>query len=334
MSLKILPTCLLAGMALALATVGRAQDAQSVERRSIEADEANPKLTAGLDRRVITVGGLTRTYWVHAPKGEHGRRMPLLFVLHGGNGTAPRRSAQTGFNPIADREGFLVVYPQGLNNTWNDGRNTESLLKRSKADDVAFFGAMIDALVKDAGADPARVYVDGGSNGGMMVYRLACEMSDRIAGGVAEVASLPVPYAPKCKPSRPMPLLIMAGTADPMMPFAGGRVAPMAKTDQGLVIPMMDTVAFWRKTDGCEGPPKTWTLPDLDPKDGMTTDATLWSDCAGGAKLEFFKMNGSGHGAPRRPALVDPMEDRPGGRITDDFDSSEEAWSFLKPFHR
>lgn len=322
--------CLLLGLA-----AGLAQASQAQEPRSIEADEANPALMAGLEKRTLTVGQVTRAYFVHTPQRARGQRVPVLFVLHGGNGTAPRRSAQTGFNPIADRENFVVVYPQGINKSWNDGRATAFLLQRGEnADDVAFFRAMIDALVADGSADAARVYVDGGSNGGMMVYRLACEMSERIAGGVAAVASLPVPYAPQCKPKQPVSLLIMAGTADPLMPFVGGRVSPMSKTDNGLVIPMMDTVAFWRKTNGCGDPPKTSTLPDLDPADGMTTDVTYWPRCDGGAQLKFYKMNGSGHGAPRRPVSSTGGAERAGGPITDDFDSSEEAWSFLKQFHR
>jgi polyhydroxybutyrate depolymerase len=322
--------CLLLALAAGLAQSSQAQDEPA---RSIEADEANPALTVGLEKHTLAIGGDTRTFFVHIPPQARGHHVPLLFVLHGGNGTAPRRSAQTGFNPIADREDFVVVYPQGINKTWNDGRGTPDLLARSHADDVAFFRAMIDALVMSGAADPARVYIDGGSNGGMMVYRLACEMSDRIAGGVAEVASLPVRYAPQCKPKKPMPLIIMAGTADPLMPFAGGRVSPIVKTDQGLVIPMMETVEFWRKADGCTGAPTISTMPDLDPADGMTTDVTSWTHCDGGAQLKFYKMNGSGHGAPRRPALRTGAAG-PGGRITDDFDSSEEAWSFLKQFHR
>ena len=274
--------------------------------------------------------GRPREFFLHKPAAAD-RNLPVLFQLHGGSGTAPRRAVQTGFNQIADREGFIAIYPQGVGNGWNDGRATDYLLDRQeRVNDVAFFAAMFDALIASGEADPKRIYMSGGSNGGMMTYRLACELGDRIAASTVMVASLPEKLAPTCRPQRPMPLLIMAGTADPLMPFDGGVVS--MQEQHGRVIPMKDTVEFWHKANGCAGAPRERQVLDRDPDDGMRTDVFTWTDCKGGSELVFYRMNGAGHGLPGRSRDKSETAERLGGKSSNDFDSSEETWAFVKRF--
>jgi polyhydroxybutyrate depolymerase len=300
-------------------------------RPSLEADQANPKLMAGLEIRKLSLAGRDRVYFVHKPGGL-GSTAPLLFVLHGGNGTAPRRALQTGFNDIADRDRFIVVYPQGVDYGWNDGRAKDASLGHADGDatvdDVAFFRGMIDDFINRGEADPKRVYVIGGSNGGMMTQRLACDATDKIAAAAAIVASIPVAIASSCRPSRPIPILMMTGTADLLVPFEGGQVAG----NRGSVIPVIEAVDFWRRIDGCADNPESSEMPDRDPADGIRTDVLAWRRCSEGSEVVFFRMNGAGHGLPGRSQNKSAAAKQLGGRSSNDFDSSEEAWKFVRRF--
>jgi len=297
-------------------------------RPSLAADEANPSLMAGLQKMTINVDGRERVYFVHKPAGLK-TPAPVLFELHGGRGTAPRRAAQTGFNEIADRDRFIAIYPQGFNYRWNDGRQGSGS-QPGEVDDVAFFRAVFARLIADRDGDPKRFYVVGGSNGGMMTQRLACELTDKIAAATAIVSSMPEPIAPVCKPSRPIPFMMMNGTADPLVLFGGGVVAKQPQN--GRTIPVMQTVEFWRASNGCPAEPRRSQVPDRDPADGMRTDTFIWGPCKGGSELTFFRMNGAGHGLPGRSKVKSGEAEREGGKSSNDFDSSEEAWAFMRRF--
>jgi len=321
-------------VAVLLLALTLAGPAQAQLRNSLLRDEANPRLMEGLERRTLSVGGVERVYYVHLPAGLRGSA-PVVFALHGGAGTAPRRARQMGLNAIADREGFVAVYPQGINNGWNDGRGTADLVRRQAgADDVAFFRAMMGEFVRRGEADEARIYVVGGSNGGMMTHRLACDLADRIAGAVAMVASLPEPVAPRCKPAMPVPILMMNGDADPLVPYEGGQVGAVLPGDQGRILPVEETVRFWLRANGCAGEPRASKIEDKDPADGVTVEVRRWQGCQGGAAVAVYRMRGAGHGLPGRSANKSEAAERLGGRSTNDFDSSEHAWAFLKGFRR
>ncbi|MCA6335405.1 MAG: esterase [Phenylobacterium sp.] len=286
-----------------------------------------------MTQRELRAGGSERIYFIHAPPTE-ARNLPVVIALHGGNGTAPRRARQMGFNDIGDREGFIAVYPQGVNYGWNDGRASPDMLRRlENTDDVAFFRALIGELRALPQVDPRRIYLVGGSNGGMMIHRLACEMTDLIAGAVVMVASLPEPLQGSCKPNQAVPILMMNGTADPLVPYAGGPVGGR-QIDQGRVLPAEETLRFWVRANGCLGDPELRTLPDRDPEDGMTTEGRTWKTCRDGVEVAFLRMNGAGHGLPGRSRNKAALAEELGGRSTNDFDSSEEAWAFLKRFSR
>lgn len=311
-----------------------AENRAVLPRPSLSDDVANPALMQGLIQRSLQSGGRERTYFIHFPAGDAAAR-PVVIALHGGNGTAPRRARQMGFNAIGEREGFIAVYPQGVNYGWNDGRGTPEMLKRQESvDDVAFFRALIGELKSLPQVDPRRIYLVGGSNGGMMIQRLACEAPQLIAASVTMVASLPEPLRDTCRPDVPMPILMMNGTADPLVPYGGGAVGGARGMDQGRVIPAEETLALWVRNNGCSDPPELGSLPDQDPADGMTTETRTWTKCRDGAQVVFFRMNGAGHGLPGRSRTKAALAEELGGRSTNDFDSSEAAWDFLKRFRR
>ncbi|MDE2335763.1 MAG: hypothetical protein KGL10_00455, partial [Alphaproteobacteria bacterium] len=174
----------------------------------------------------VAVQGRDRTYLVHIPDNVSGHKnLPVVIMLHGGGGNAAQFAEQTGMNAVADKNGFIAVYPEGtkamLGNfrTWNAGRCCGKAM-RGKSDDVAFISRIIDALAQKYAIDTKRVYATGHSNGAMMSYRLACQLSDKIAA-VAPVSGQRV--FDDCHPKRAVAILHIHGTADPCALYNGGN---------------------------------------------------------------------------------------------------------------
>ena len=153
---------------------------------------------------------------------------PLLFVLHpsGGDGAGMRQYSNYEFDELADKHGFLVVYPDGFDNTWNDCRGGSPFSsKRLKIDDVGFIEALLNHEVAAHGIDRKRVFAAGWSNGAQLAYRLALEHPEDFAGVAAISASVPVKESLDCgQVDKPIPVMIINGTADPINPFRGGMV--------------------------------------------------------------------------------------------------------------
>lgn len=199
-------------------------------------------------------GGLDRTYRARLPAGYDGSPRPLVIVLHGGFGSGQQIEMGSGMNPIADREGFVVAYPDGFVATtpigavssWNGGECCGPAQTQG-VDDVGFLTAVVDRLEADACIDTDRVYFTGMSNGGIMSYRMACERAERIAA-FAPVAG--TNSFPACAPARPVALFHVHGTADANVPYEGGTGcgAGMVQT-----APIVDVVASWATTNGCTG---------------------------------------------------------------------------------
>ena len=174
--------------------------------------------------RSIIFAGLERTYHIHIPipaSYDKASPIPLLIVLHGGGGTGEGmvKLTQGGFNILSDKEGFIVVYPDGIEKHWNDGReNVRYRAHREKIDDVGFISALTDHLVKQYNIDIKRVYVTGISNGAMMSLRLACELSEKITAIAPVAGSMPENMPSQCSPSRPIPVLMISNTDDRLVP--------------------------------------------------------------------------------------------------------------------
>jgi polyhydroxybutyrate depolymerase len=254
----------------------------------------------------LTVDGRERGYLLHVPPGAEGP-LPVLLVLHGGGGNARQVSAQTRLSELADETGFIAVYPNGTGRTslltWNAGACC-GYAERQRVDDVAFVAALLDEVLADQPADPERVFVTGMSNGAMMSYRLACELSDRITG-IAPVAG--ARNVTPCRPSRPVSVLAVHGTADELVPYAGGPPARPAPGNETWVnASVADSVGFWVDQDGCRPQPTERT-------DGDVTTAT-YAGCAQGSEVVLHTVAGGGHAWPgggRSRAEADPVPPEP-----------------------
>lgn len=287
------------------------------QMRSTLSSVAVPK---NLERRTIKVGTHEREYFIHIPDKVKGQPAPVVFALHGGaSSTGLAMHFKADYTGLADKEGFVVVYPSGING-WNIGSHDAYSVQRrtSNADDLGFFKAMFDALEKEKVADPKRIYVPGGSNGGVMTYWLVCHFADRIAGAGVMVATRPKSAVSDWpKPKQPVSMFIALGTEDTFKPWNGTRDQLSADA----------TVFFWRKQNECRETSKKWDLPDRDSKDGTTIHGELWQ---GKASVQFYMMKGHGHGWPMQRGKLETET----GRKTQDISGPEEFWAFLKQYSK
>jgi polyhydroxybutyrate depolymerase len=229
---------------------------------------------AGPSRHTIHHDGEARVYLLDAPSKPAKKKYPVVIALHGGGGNAAGMRKKTRFERFGGGEEFIVVHPQGIAKrtlgktlaTWNAG-SCCGLARKKNVDDVGFLSKLIDRLVRTRGADPRRIYVTGHSNGGMMAYRLACEIPSKIAG-IAPVGA-PV-RADTCVAKEPVPILVVHGDSDACGNFAGGRDCggcfqkflgiPFKGDNQGPCEPVPVHVANWARARGCEGLPDSVEL--------------------------------------------------------------------------
>jgi len=166
----------------------------------------------------LDFGGLARTYSLHVPPGlEH--PAGLVVNLHGAGMIGAGWEWDTNYDAVADRHRFVVVYPDGIDFSWADGRGA-SLPDQQGVDDVGFITGLVAKLVADFGIDPGHVYATGMSAGAFMANRLGCERADVFAAIAPVAGTLGVNMG--CAPSRPVSVLVTHGTADPVVPFNGG----------------------------------------------------------------------------------------------------------------
>jgi polyhydroxybutyrate depolymerase len=275
----------------------------------------------------IIYGGLERTYSVHISNSyDQTKATPLVIALHGGGGTGKGVAKLTGFNAISDRENFIVAYPDGFEKHWNDSRGVQWQSQVENTDDVGFISALIDRLSDELNIDAKRVYVTGISNGGMMSHRLGCELSQKIAAIAPIASNIPVNQASVWMPSRPVPVLIINGTDDPLVPWDGGDIH-IGKTTLGEVLSVADTVKFWVGKDQCSSVPAITQLPDEDPSDGTMVWKEIYSGCRDGVEVVLYAIEGGGHtwpgGLPHLPKFVI-------GKTSKEFNASEVIWQFFK----
>jgi len=265
--------------------------------------QAHPRgSAAGIQdqRRALVHEGIERSYIVHLPPGfDRTEAHPLIFNIHGGGGRAEKVNAGTlgTFNREADRQGFVVVYPQGVGNRWSDGR-TEMLPGGGARDDVGFFDAMIAALKKDYGIDAGRIFAAGQSNGGFMSLRLALDRTSQFAAVAPVNAQMPKALAGR-RPQGQISLMLIQGTADPLVPYDGGHVRLFKSgRSRGEILSTAKTIEIFRDHDGCRKQPVQTDIPDLDQRDGCRGAIFTYGGCAGGTEVVLVKMIGGGHTWP------------------------------------
>jgi polyhydroxybutyrate depolymerase len=224
-----------------------------------------------------TVGGRQRTFVEYVPKSAK-PGAPLLFVLHpsGGDGAGMREYSNYEFDELADKYGFIAVYPDGFENTWNDCRGGSPFSSKAmKIDDVGFVEALIQHEVDANRIDRKRVFAAGWSNGAQLAYRLGLERPEDFAGIAAVSASVPVKQNLDCgETGKAIPAMVVNGTADPINPYRGGMVN-LGGYQLGNVLSSEDTAKYWAKLLGIADAPATAKLPHVGGR--TTVSSQTWS---------------------------------------------------------
>jgi len=199
----------------------------------------------------MTIDKRVRTFEYFKP--SDGRQKKLIIALHGGLGDGMKMARRTGINQLAMRYNYVVAFPNGVDQgsagRWNDGRETNSRAADFElVDDKRFIADLITKLSRESGISLKNVYIVGGSNGGMMAQRMGCELELEIGGIATVAASMPAPLSRTCKPKFYIPIMMINGTDDAIVPFQGGSVKSPRGGD---VLSVKETINFWRDTFKC-----------------------------------------------------------------------------------
>lgn len=277
-----------------------------------------PPLSGTLDKGTMEVAGLQRSYRIYVPRGLP-QGAPLLLVMHG-SGEGPqaiRKGTGYGFERLADQHGFAVVYPKSFGFDWNDCSTIgDTSVDGVRADDAGFLAALVDKLVSEIGVDPGRVFAAGVSNGGSMALRLALEDPKRYRAVAAALANVPAPDNFQCRPGTQTPsVMIMNGTDDPLVPYAGGEINLLGLFYKGgQVISSVASAQYFADRNGITGRPRV-SLTPMAP--GARVEQARWQSADGRREVELVTLHGAGHGLPqpwaRRPRLLGPSPMEPNG---------------------
>jgi polyhydroxybutyrate depolymerase len=298
----------------------------SCTRSRIQADG-----TANLSKS-HTHGGLERVYHLHIPSSHrNSTAAPLVVALHGGGGNGHKMEKLSHLSLLADQYGFIVAYPDAVDRHWNDGRGVSKYRsQRENIDDVGFISRMIDAIAIEYNIDRERVYVTGASNGAMMSLRLGCELADKITAMAPVIGSMPENLVAQCSPARPVPLMMINGTDDPLVPWEGGYVHIFRKK-LGIIISVPQTIDFWVAHNGCSPSPQITKEPDTDPDDGTSVQKSVYRQCAAGADVVLYEIKGGGH---TWPGGYQYFPEFLIGKTNRDLDASKAIWNFFRKYTR
>ncbi len=257
----------------------------------------------------IVHDGIERDYRLRVPSASD-EAMPLVFNLHGFGSNAFEQELYAQMNPVADTAGFFVCYPQGVSNAWNVG-----WAFGSTADDVGFISALIDTLSANYNIDHNRVYSCGMSNGGFMSYRLACELSGRVAAVASVTGSMAPGTLQQCEPGEAVPVLEIHGTEDDVVAYEG---------TVNVSLPIPEILSFWADNNGCAETPAEEELPNTSITDASTVTKITYTDCTDAQEVLHYRVNGGGHTWPGADFAI--------GVTNQDIDASVEIWHFFNRF--
>ena len=260
--------------------------------------------------------GDKRYYFVYLPENySSSSKFPLVIYLHSYGWTPKQGMNYTMLHQVADANDFVMVFPSG-NGNWNSGIGDNSRYPTPDMDDVGFLNALIDTLSNVYSLDLERVYATGYSNGGVMAYKLACQLSDRIAAIASVAGSLSTSTFEDCDPKRPVPILHIHGTEDPWIPIEG---------IEGL-LPVEETLDYWIEFNRCKES-ATDLIDDSDPSDNSSAELHSYRDCSDGSIVIFYKVIDGGHTWPGAGPAGYPT-----GFTNQDFDAGMEIWNFFEGF--
>ncbi len=309
-------------------------------------------MITGIDEYSLRYDGFDRRYLVYNPISiDHDLPVPLVIALHGGGGNADQGIRYFQLNEKSEEEGFIVVYPEGtgrilagkLFGTWNAGRCCK-YAKDNNVDDTGFINTMMEKMMRDYNIDESRIYVIGMSNGAQMAYRLACELSDKIAA-IAPVGS--VGTYDECEPKNPVPVFMVDGTDDPCSPYNGGNDCGgcFAEFWKSMGIIIKDPVSY--ECDSVNDYARKWSIHNRCLKEkkviyhkGNTT-CEAYGQCSQNASVVICTIYGGGHTWPGRTTYsITACQRNPkgilckkwvdaAGPLMPEFNANDHIWDFF-----
>ena len=242
---------------------------------------AAPTIQPGDSERKLMVNDLERSYLLHIPPGLNSQQpVPVIFAFHGISESPFQMQSVAEFDDIADLANFLVVYPRGVGGSWNTGEAGPGSAIAQNVDELAFIRQMLSDLGTITSIDPKHIYAVGFSQGGALVYRLACDMSDTFAA-IASVSG-PMEYS-ACQPSQAVSVIHVHGLADTFVPYSGGGSYDLPPVEQGI--------ATWVQLDDCTG------SAQVEKPTNIITH-TAYAACQAGTAVELYTIDTGGHAWP------------------------------------
>jgi polyhydroxybutyrate depolymerase len=271
--------------------------------------------------------GYLRDYVLVRPSVlEPGELYPLVLALHGGGGDGERMCRlRGGIQEFAAQGGYFVLCPSGLDRHWNDGRQIDRWRAHAEdIDDVGFLLELLDDITAQYPVDHDRLFVTGMSNGGKMSLRLACEATRTFSAAAPVIASMPADL--ECEPTKPISILIMNGTEDPLVPWEGGKVGALGRP-LGEALSTPATVSFWVEENQCKSSPAVSSIPDINRTDRSSITLEVHADCLDAVQVSLYTVEGGGHtwpgGAQYLPKILI-------GRTNQDAHAGALIWEFFE----
>jgi len=293
----------------------------------------NPPAGTYRVRTETTYNAVRRKFLLHIPPNYRpDTPLPLVIVIHGAFSTGKQTETETGFSTLADEERFLVAYPEGIGlfglfQHWNAGHCCGKAAD-DQVDDVGFVAEVIGVVRRKLAVDPARIYLAGMSNGGMLTYRFAAERAGDLAAAAVvsgAIGSTVDGEEPRCwlpKPAHVVPLIVFHGSEDDTIP-ANDTNSPRTNGKRSF-LPAAYAADFWSTANGCEPEPVKESC------DNGAMQRLVWKGCREGSSVEFYLLPGWGHQwpAPWFTSRLNPDHPLKG------FEATRQIWEFFSRFRR
>ncbi len=273
----------------------------------------------------LIIDGVEREYILHLPKNYGTEKLPLVMVFHGGGGTAEQVKDHTKFSKLADNENFIVVYPNAIDKNWNDGRIGDKL--PMDRDDVKFISTLLDTLTANYNINTKRIFSTGISNGGFFSFYLALKLSNRLLAIAPVTANIPENLKDSWKTDKPISVLLINGTKDPLVKFNGGPVGfKDDESGRGVSLSTSWTVKILAGNNSCQTSTKIEEIEDKEDDDCRAEKETYYK-CADGTKIVLVTIKGGGHTWPGASQYLPKILV---GNVCKDFKATEMIWEFFK----
>jgi polyhydroxybutyrate depolymerase len=292
---------------------------------ALEAQGGSPAEASGIQIVTLTHQGRVRQYLLHVPAAPAGA---VVLAFHGGGQRAEQMRQISRFDALADREHFIVAYPDAFERSWADGRNETSAEKQG-IDDVAFAKAVVADIARMHAIDRGRVFATGLSNGGILAHRIACEAADTFAAVAPVISAIASTIAASCRPSAPVGILSIQGVADPAVHFEGGYVGDRPGTVK--LLGSRATEQLWSSLNGCAPTVTSTPLPVL-VQDGTSITRRTYTGCRANADVVWYEIEGGGHRWPpphSGEGVSEAAAERENGASSRNISASEVIWDFF-----